>query len=383
LRRLALLAPLPALALLGCGTVPNAQLAVRPNPVSVGQTVTLDGSGTTNLIENPTFEFDVNGDGTPDQRGPEMTARTTYSQPGPVTVALIVTQGAGYSTAQNAATNVVNVTDPHLPTASYTVSPDPACKTSTVRFDGSASRDPDGSIVDYRWDLDGDGSFETDTGTNPVATHSNYSAQPAQRETRLRVTDNDGHVTEVTRSLVLWDVAACQSAPAAAVSPAAVEHKARFALTLEAPPRSTRGVHLIHGNRLFITNSRTGGSVRLKGLPTPLQHLRRARWLANLSTILDFRTQRLRFDGQALLRLGRKGNLCTALVITRAKGRKPTGTMKVLGGSGPARHIDGQAAYTGTAGLRGPLKVRGHIEMERKARGHGLTAACKALLRKR
>lgn len=40
-----------------------------------------------------------------------------------------------------------------------------------VSFDASGSLVPLGSIVEYRWDLDGNGSFETSTGTNPVATH--------------------------------------------------------------------------------------------------------------------------------------------------------------------------------------------------------------------
>lgn len=71
--------------------------------------------------------------------------------------------------------------------------------------------------------------------------------------------------------------------------------------------------------------------------------MRRARWVASLSSDLNVRTQRLRVQDEALLRLGRKGNLRTSLAITRAKGRKASGRMKVLGGSGPARLIDGKA----------------------------------------
>jgi hypothetical protein len=161
-----------------------------------------------------------------------------------------------------------------------------------------------------------------------------------------------------------------------------VEHKARFALTLTGRA-ANRGIRLISGNHLTTSKFRAGGSLRLKGLPTPLQNVRRARWVAGLSSSLNVRTQRLTVQGQALLRLGRKGNLCTSLAITRAKGRKPSGRMKVLGGSGAARLIDGKAAYTGDAGLTGPLKVSGRIEMERRAKGKGLTRACKALLPKR
>ena len=40
--------------------------------------------------------------------------------------------------------------------------PRPASRSS---FDGSASSDPDGTIAKYEWDLDGNGSYETNTGT--------------------------------------------------------------------------------------------------------------------------------------------------------------------------------------------------------------------------
>ena len=34
-----------------------------------------------------------------------------------------------------------------------------------MTFDASASADPDGTIAKYEWDLDGNGTYETDTGT--------------------------------------------------------------------------------------------------------------------------------------------------------------------------------------------------------------------------
>lgn len=43
---------------------------------------------------------------------------------------------------------------------------------SEVRFDAGASTTTLGRIAGYQWDLDGDGSFELDSGVNPVATRS-------------------------------------------------------------------------------------------------------------------------------------------------------------------------------------------------------------------
>jgi len=60
-----------------------------------------------------------------------------------------------------------------------------------VSFDASSSKAREGgSIQKYEWDLDGDGSFETDTGATPSASRSYSSAQLLT--VRLRVTDDNG-----------------------------------------------------------------------------------------------------------------------------------------------------------------------------------------------
>jgi hypothetical protein len=85
------------------------------------------------------------------------------------------------------------------PVASFTVSPSPAAVGAPVTFNAGASSDPEGPIADYAWDLDGDGSFETDTGTTPVATRS--YAGPGALTVSLRVTDGDG-LTSSTSALL-------------------------------------------------------------------------------------------------------------------------------------------------------------------------------------
>ena len=85
------------------------------------------------------------------------------------------------------------------PSASFTAAPNPAQIGQTVTFDGSASSDPDGQITRYEWDLDGNGSFETDRGSNPSVT-SSYAAAGAVA-VQLRVTDNGGSTSVATRTL--------------------------------------------------------------------------------------------------------------------------------------------------------------------------------------
>ena len=45
-----------------------------------------------------------------------------------------------------------------------------------VGFNASGSSDADGPLTRYEWDLDGNGSYETDTGTSPLASRT-YAVQ--------------------------------------------------------------------------------------------------------------------------------------------------------------------------------------------------------------
>ncbi len=64
-------------------------------------------------------------------------------------------------------------------------------------LDGGLSSDPDGQVVRYEWDLDGDGTFETDGGTKPTVQHrfemkSTLVGDQRKRHVSLRVTDDKG-----------------------------------------------------------------------------------------------------------------------------------------------------------------------------------------------
>ena len=87
------------------------------------------------------------------------------------------------------------------PTASLTIDPNPAGVGQQVSFDGSGSQDTEGPIARYEWDLDGNGSFETDTGTNPGVTRT-YASE-GSIAIRLRVTDGGGQTDEETQTLVV------------------------------------------------------------------------------------------------------------------------------------------------------------------------------------
>jgi len=138
---------------------------------------------------------------------------------------------------------------PGGPTATLTASSASARTGEPVMFDASASRDEGGSITKYEWDLDGDGTYERDSGTAPVVTHT-YDA-PDRVTVTVRVHDDDGKATDDT---TIVDVqgpphsrgAAEPAAPVGAVgrtSPAAARAAlGRFVLVSRRPTR--RGVRV-------------------------------------------------------------------------------------------------------------------------------------------
>src|SRR4051794_34166995 len=87
------------------------------------------------------------------------------------------------------------------PTPAFTATPGAPFAGDEVAFDASSTTDPDGAIARYEWDLDGNGSFETDTGTTAATTHA-YAA-PAALTVALRVTDDLGNVRTVSHSLTV------------------------------------------------------------------------------------------------------------------------------------------------------------------------------------
>ena len=94
------------------------------------------------------------------------------------------------------------------PTAAFTVSPNPSLVARNVTFDGSASSDASG-IARYEWDLDGDGSFETDSGASP-ATARSYGAAASVAVT-LRVTDGVGKQSTATQTLKITNPTGAQN----------------------------------------------------------------------------------------------------------------------------------------------------------------------------
>jgi len=192
---------------------PQAALAVLPNPAQVGQAVSFNaaGSGATDgsIVK---YEWDLDGNGTFEtDTGATATVSRVYTAAQTLTAKLRVTDNRG-ATDETTRSLRVNA----APSASFTASPNPAQAGQFVSFDGASSRDPDGFIVKYEWDLDGNGSFETDSGTTSFTARS-YPSSGAVT-VKLRVTDGTGASGETTRSLQI-DPSPSPLAPLTPVQP--------------------------------------------------------------------------------------------------------------------------------------------------------------------
>jgi plastocyanin len=194
---------------------PSASFTVTPGTAAKNQAVSLDATASAatagRTIANYAWDLDGNGSFETDG-GTTPTFSTSYAAPGPKTIGLQVTDSAGDATATTRTLTVTNA----LPTAAFTISNAAPAIGATVTFDATGSADTDGTIASFQWDLDGNGTFETNTGTTP--TTSKAYAAAGSVSVKLRVTDNDGATTDLAKTV---NVPAPAAPPAPPSPPAA------------------------------------------------------------------------------------------------------------------------------------------------------------------
>jgi hypothetical protein len=171
---------------------PHATLAVTPAVGLVGGAVSINAAGSTDDFTISRYEWDVDGNGTFEitTAGNSPRIDTGYDSVGTRNVKVRVVDTHGLSDVATA-TIVVH----RVPTAAFTFAPSPAFAGEKVTFDATSSSD-DGPIKDYAWDLDGNGTFETDTQASPTASKTYATDGPIT--VALRVTDDHGVQDTVT-----------------------------------------------------------------------------------------------------------------------------------------------------------------------------------------
>ena len=159
-----------------------------------GNWVRLDASGSTDAdgsIASYSWNF---GDGSADGTG--VVTYHQFPTSGVFLVALTVTDNDGASAT---ASQVIDLGPAQLPpVASFTHSPLFPLVGQLVTLDGTSSSDPDGSIVSYQWDLNGDGFYDA---VGPIIQGTFGTAGAVL--VRLDVTDDDGLTASVTQTLLI------------------------------------------------------------------------------------------------------------------------------------------------------------------------------------
>ncbi|MGB9757008.1 MAG: PKD domain-containing protein [Candidatus Bipolaricaulaceae bacterium] len=176
---------------------PVAQFTFAPTAPRAGDWIQFDASPSSDpdgTITN--YQWDFQNDGTFDAIG--KIAFFRYPLPGTYTVRLVVTddKGASGSAIQTVVVSPLVVNQP--PVAQFTYSPTAPFVGQNVIFNGTGSYDPDGAIVSYQWDLNGDGVPEQ---SGPVATWTYTSA--GVYTVTLTVMDNQGATNSATKTLTV------------------------------------------------------------------------------------------------------------------------------------------------------------------------------------
>ena len=147
---------------------------------ATGEEVVLDGSGSVDpdgSVTDWTWRFP---DGS-EAHGPRVAH--TFDTPGLQRVQLTVRDDTGLPEAFDVDEAVVSVNAPPVASAGPDLLVEPG---QPVRFDGSASYDPDGSIAAWRWDFD-----DLDTPVTTAVAERTY-ATPGVHSAQLTVTDASG-----------------------------------------------------------------------------------------------------------------------------------------------------------------------------------------------
>ncbi|NHX36747.1 MULTISPECIES: PKD domain-containing protein [Halolamina] len=163
---------------------------VNETPV-VGEPVEFTAAGSTDPDGTVVSTgWDTDGDGTVETNGTQATA--VYDSFGVRTATVTVTDDDG-ATSRSTVSFYVNA-----PPRASIGSSSPALTDEPIRLRAIDDSDPDGQIVEYAWDTDGDGTPEADGNSTTVSFSDDGTYSVA-----LTVTDNNGTATTVTRNLTV------------------------------------------------------------------------------------------------------------------------------------------------------------------------------------
>ena len=213
----------------------TASFTVTPEQPALGASIALMATSTGSGLTPITNDWDLDGDGQFDD-ATGRTAKTRFETGGTRVIRLRASQAVDgvirtsvaektFVLDESSPTPTPTATPDATPEATPTAAPpaanqppvadfDPQCsRTGRLRLcalsfayqstpktiSAALSKDPDGQIVGYEWDLDGDGTFEHSTGAAPTVTHDfapqssgRIAAPKKEWQVSVRVTDDQG-----------------------------------------------------------------------------------------------------------------------------------------------------------------------------------------------
>jgi len=128
---------------------------------------------------------------------------------GTYSVTLTIVDDDGLSSAATQSITVGQAQQP--PVASFTYSPLSPQVGQTITLNASSSFDPDGTLVSYRWDLNGDGITDASGPFGQVS-----FASPGGVVIRLEVTDDDGLSASTSQPIVIGPAGSPPGSPTGA-----------------------------------------------------------------------------------------------------------------------------------------------------------------------
>jgi uncharacterized repeat protein (TIGR01451 family) len=178
---------------------PVARFTYTPSQPIVNQTVTFDGTSSYDpdgtIVD---WRWIFEGATRTEIRGARVNVRFTSARTYRVTLIVTDNQGATGSTTQTVTVQSQPQPTNQPPVAQFTFSPQNPQVNQVVTFDGTSSYDPDGTIVAYEWDLNGDGRVDI-TGPRVTARYTRAGTYTV----KLTVTDNRGAQGSASKSLTV------------------------------------------------------------------------------------------------------------------------------------------------------------------------------------
>lgn len=246
---------------------PVAKFTVSPTPVAATDLALLSAATSGDVDGDIVrWEWDLNGDGIYETRNSVRNyVYHRFPIHGPATVRLRVTDDDG---AKNTITKTVTVH--RKPVALLTADRAVPNVGDVVGYRATGSYDPDGGpITGYRWDLDGNGTFETSTSSSPYITKQ--FTTPGMQRLSVQVIDQYNAIGEATLNVRV------NKRPTAVVSatpnPAVMNEPVALSGTLSTDDRGvTKYEWDLDGNGTYETN--TGASPATSTMFTSLGQAR-------------------------------------------------------------------------------------------------------------